>query len=380
MSSSYLDVPRIHFKGEYRADVNSRNNYRCNFDQENELFEGQEWNHKGTMEWEFLDTYVTHVVDNDGNEVPDSPLLGGQIFSSDEGPLAKLVDLNVDHQTTTLFGIRFRIVVQGRTILRGEWEPAVIAQDMWPQMKCNETDSSMMSGISTSKIVDVECPETTNSFNLCEAWNTNKLSVSISVSHYSMNTFTLGNVVGSIGVSKDGEPLNVGGDRKLLSTDRPLEVCPGGEPDVDAVGVVPFTYDADRKLLVVDISAAFPRDKDTIGIDLGMLWLGVLHSGRVTILGDSLPYLERYIWDQGGVVEHSVPEDLVSMVENSPVVVVKEVSSDSSGDHVYPCMELLSLQKEESKVLVLLQESEYFIRPTGWYHGKTGIWKRRPRH
>ena len=371
VTSSYLDVPRIHFRGQFRADVNSRNNHRCNFDSANELFEVQEWNYKGSSEWEFLDTYVTHVVDKNGNEVTDSPLVGGQIFSSDEGPLAKLVDLDVDHQTTTLYGIKFRIQVDGETVLRGDWEPAIIVRDMWAQMKCDQQDSSAFSAISTSKIFDIECPETTKSLNLCEAWNTNKLAVSISVSRFSVDLFTVGNVVGTIGVSKAREPLNVGGDRKLEPVGEPLRVCPGKEPVPDAVNIAPFSYDANRRKLVLDISTAFPRDKHTVGIDLGTLWLGVFYRNTVTTIGEPLPYLDPDIWNQGGVIEYRVHEELEGMVENAPIVVVKEVSSDSSGEHTYPHRELLpTLQRRNSNMLVLLKESKYFIRTTGWYHGR----------
>lgn len=68
-SGSYLDVPRIHFSGQYRANVNTRNNWPCNFDPNNPIYEPQEWNYNGTADWEFVDTVVTAVVDENGNEV-----------------------------------------------------------------------------------------------------------------------------------------------------------------------------------------------------------------------------------------------------------------------------------------------------------------------
>ena len=78
MKSSYLDVPRMHFKGRYRADINSRNNCQCNFDTHREIDQGKEWNYKGSCEWELIDTYISSVIDENGEEIADSPLLGAQ--------------------------------------------------------------------------------------------------------------------------------------------------------------------------------------------------------------------------------------------------------------------------------------------------------------
>ena len=52
--SSYLDVPRLHFNGHFRADVNTRNNDNCNFDLNNRLDPQEEWNFAGTEEFEIF--------------------------------------------------------------------------------------------------------------------------------------------------------------------------------------------------------------------------------------------------------------------------------------------------------------------------------------
>ena len=371
MRTSYLDVPRIHFKGRYRADINSRNNCQCNFDIHQAIDQGKEWNYKGSCEWEFIDTYVTSVIDENGQEVADSPLLGRQILGSEEAPLAKLVDFDVDHQIPTLYGFKFRMRVNGEMVLSGNWTTAVLVRDMWTRVKCGSVKyyDAVGAAMSTSTITDIQCHEAVGSLNLCQAWNTTKLAVSVSLSFFSGDVFTVGNVVGTIGVAKDGEPLNVGGDRNLESTGQPLQVCPDAEPVPDAVNIAPFSYSADRKKVTLDISNAFSTDNDTNVIDVGDLWLGVLQDGVVTTIGEPLPYLDPDIWNQGGVIEYRVHEELEGMVENAPIVVVKEVSSDSSGEHTYPHRELLpTLQQQGSKVMVLLQESEYFVRPMDHYH------------
>ncbi|CAI7997915.1 hypothetical protein GBAR_LOCUS2273 [Geodia barretti] len=371
--TSYLDVPRIHFRGKYRADVNTRNNCQCNFDPRKELNEDKEWNYKGTSEWEFIDTYITSVVDKEGKEVSKSPLLGVEIFSSDEGPLAKLVDLDVDFQVTTLYGVKFCMRVGGETVLKGDWTPAIIARDVWNRLKCGKPNhpDAVYGAISTSTITNIECPSIIhNHLNLCKELKMKVLSVSISPNYFSGDVFTIGNVVGTIGIAEEGEPVNVGGDRKLVASGQPLQVCPDADPVEDGVNVAPFIYDADRNKLVVDISNAFPADAQNHRIDLGTLWLGVLDDdGALTTFGEPLPYLEPFIWDHGGIVEYKVPKELKKTVISSPVVIVKEIDSDSCDHHVYQHKECFT-SLSDSKVMVLLQESEYFVRPTGYYHGR----------
>ena len=374
MNTSYLDVPRIHFKGKYRADVNTRNNCHCNFDPNNKIDDGQEWNYKGTSEWEFIDTYITSVIDKKGKEVTESPLIGAQVFSHDEGPLAKLVDLDVDVQFTSLYGVEFVIKVDGETVLKGDWQPAVIVRDMWTRVMCDKPNhrSGGFGTISTSIITNIECPsKISKNINLCKEWKAKELSVSISLSYYSADVFTIGEMVGTIGIAEEGEPLNVGGERKLESTGQPLKVCPHEDPVNNGVNVAPFAFDSKRKKLVLDISNAFPTDTSKRGIDLGTLWLGVLEDGAVTTFGEPLPYLEPHIWEQGGVIEYDVSKELKKMVKNSPIVIVKEIEGDLSGDHIYPHKETFpSLQSQDSKVMVLLKESEYFVRPMGHYHDR----------
>ena len=62
-ASSYLDVPRLHFTGQFRADVNTRNNENCNFDLDNKLFPPKEWNFAGTSEFGFFDAKITSCSD-----------------------------------------------------------------------------------------------------------------------------------------------------------------------------------------------------------------------------------------------------------------------------------------------------------------------------
>ena len=59
---SYLDVPRIHFTGNFRADVNTRNNDPCSFKPDyNNPNPNADWNFNGTNEFSFESTDITSV-------------------------------------------------------------------------------------------------------------------------------------------------------------------------------------------------------------------------------------------------------------------------------------------------------------------------------
>ena len=143
VNGSYLDVPRIHFRGKFRADVNSRNNWNCNFDPSLPLYPGEEWNFNGTSEWELIDTVVTSVVDKDGKEVSNSSLLGAELFSNQERPLAKIVDLDVDFQISTLYGLNIGLRVGDETVLWGKWSPSVIVREMWNKLSVWTLNATM---------------------------------------------------------------------------------------------------------------------------------------------------------------------------------------------------------------------------------------------
>ena len=102
---SYLDVPRLHFAGQFRADINTRNNKNCNFDLNNKLSLAKETNYAGSNEFEFVNTKITAVVDKYGHEDKSNELIGAEIFSNDYKPFAKIVDLDVDFQVSSIYGL-----------------------------------------------------------------------------------------------------------------------------------------------------------------------------------------------------------------------------------------------------------------------------------
>ena len=159
--ASYLDPPRIYFTGQFRADGNSRNNLPCNFDLNNPVGEKMEWNYNGTNEWEFINTVVTAVVDETGREITDHPLLKAVVFTSENRPFGKLVDLDVDFQASSLYGLELGLKYNGEKLFSGKWLTSVIVQNFWyTKLKCSKLEHDRVYGSqSTTRITDISWSE-----------------------------------------------------------------------------------------------------------------------------------------------------------------------------------------------------------------------------
>uniref|UniRef100_A0A1X7SWY2 Uncharacterized protein n=1 Tax=Amphimedon queenslandica TaxID=400682 RepID=A0A1X7SWY2_AMPQE len=90
--ASYLDFPRVHFYGKFRADASTPNNNRCNFDPNiDNSFEDdsdRNWNYIGTNEFSIQDTFVRGVTTDSG--VTDDEVIGAAVLDSGNHPFAKM--------------------------------------------------------------------------------------------------------------------------------------------------------------------------------------------------------------------------------------------------------------------------------------------------
>ena len=388
VNCSYLDVPRIHFAGRFRADVNTRNNWPCNFDYDVPIYDDAEWNSNGTGEWEFLDTHITTVIDAAGNSIASSPLVGGELFSNNMRPLAKLVDLDVDFQISTLYGLKLGLRVNNETWFIADWSPSVLPHDMWFKMKCyDETKlkrDAELGASSTSRLVNItwlksDLPPIFQNLTQCSDC-TGDLSVAISYHFYNQKEFTVGEIIGTIGAAKAGEPLNLGGDRKLISTHQqniltfpPEHICTkyNSSSDDTFTNVAPFIVDKARSMLVVDISNVFPVDITNKPIDLGSLWFGILtQDKKVVIIGEEIPYRdETLIRNHGGVIEQQLYEH-ASYLDSSLLVIVKDVSESHDqlptgydSELIYHVKDTFPSLGSGHKVMLMCKEMLHYVRP-----------------
>ena len=387
-------MPRIHFSGKFRADTNSRNNYKCNFDYDRPLDSEGDWNYKGSSEWEFLNTSITAVIDSHGNEVVTSSLLGAKLFSNQVQPLAKLVDLDVDYQISTLYGLKLGLRMDNKTLFLGDWSPSFVAHNMWFKMKCvlcgkYKARDAELAGSSTSRITNINWTNVSpalQEFIQCSDC-TGDLSIAMSYNFFSQKAFTIGEVIGTIGVAKSGEPLNDGGDRKLETTNPDLAFPPEhqcnirtkkpehqcyNKTDKPWTHMAPFIIDKTRSKLVVDIGNAFPVDIDNKPIDLGELLFGILKEDEsVIIFGDEVLYRNwELIRKYGGVIEQHIDSIGMSLLEKSQLVIVKQVPNGIHNS-VHRVVETLPSSKyHDHKVMLLFKEVLYYIRPMDHYQSR----------
>src|SRR5215210_2864247 len=99
---SYLDVPRLHFAGNFIANPSTINNTPANFDPTVPInFQNESWNPNGNAAWKFLNCTVRSAVNAAGQVYPTSgtdPVIGAAVLSTDQPVAAKLVDLDTQQQ------------------------------------------------------------------------------------------------------------------------------------------------------------------------------------------------------------------------------------------------------------------------------------------
>ena len=135
--ASYLDYPRVHFYGKFRADASTPNNERCYFDVNIDAYENdtdhiKNWNYIGTNEFSIQNTFVTGVTTDSGGTKDE--VIGAAVLDSSSHPFAKMVDIDTEWQlvATTVYGMVFRIVwSDGTEALSGKWAASSISQSMW---------------------------------------------------------------------------------------------------------------------------------------------------------------------------------------------------------------------------------------------------------
>ena len=379
---SYLDPPRIHFAGTFRADVNTRNNNPCNFDPDKPLSEYDEWNYRGTNEWEFVDTVVTAVIGDDGEEIVNSPLIGSEIFSNKNRPFGKIVDIDVDFQVSSLYGLDFGLKHDEDILFIGNWSTSVIVQDLWHKIKCTNdiADSSLLGAQSTTRISGLSWSQSDAIKGLREATRcqgtTGDLSVSIAIDMYKVEVFLVGRVLGTIGVVMVNEPLNVGGERKMDYEDPGLfnfqegHPCYGFDEDYHkpwSYGA-PFKVDSTRNVLVVDLGNALPMHHSGDPLDIGTLYFGILVDDVVQPFGEAIPYTDTNstMWKHSGIIEQTIAADVASQLNSAKLVVFID-SQDVTGGKMYLVKSTFPSMESNETVSLLLLEMEYFVRPMDYY-------------
>ena len=302
-----MEVPRISFTGHVRIDVNTRNNVNCNFDTNIPVDPdpNEDWNSNGTSEFSFLDCSVTSALNTAGSYVDSSdPVLGAKVLTNINQSFPKLVDLDVDYQLikSGVYGLNLVLEFNNKVAIQATLESNVLAQDLWTRSVCtNDTRTTYFSSKTVSILSNVQwgnaSEDSSTLSELKKVSNGGNLSISMVVYFYTRNmpsflytNFTLGYVMGTIGVARPTEPLNFAGNRLLSYKDAyPVNIPITDKNDScyeyylkNEIPVwmykAPFTtYQTSNHntVLAVDFSNALAFDTNGIMRDLGELQLAV---------------------------------------------------------------------------------------------------------
>ncbi len=285
---SYLDVPRLHFAGGFRADPSTVNNEPDNYDPDATL--QLMWNPAGKHDFSLRECTVRSAVDASGvvrRTVAEDALVSGPVVASRP---AKLVDLDPSFQTgSQIWGLELRVsAAPGGGRMGGRMATATM-RDVWFE-RGPEGFAKGVSAAYQSVLTDLSWEPGSGSPVLEELRRISPERLSVKFVAYAYDAdnnpnnpqFTRGRIVGTIGPVQPGEPDHFLAARRASAD--PAHVLGSRESIFAAYGAVPFKLDPARNVVVLDLGNAVP-EKTGGGepTDLGTMRAEILEPPRETL-------------------------------------------------------------------------------------------------
>lgn len=231
---SYLNLPRLHFFGTFKAAPSTINNTDSNYDTsvpvpEDDLL----WNPNGVAEFQILQgseitippganvlpTTIQSLQTSAGLITTGDPLIGQFVISTNNPSTGKLVDLDPDQQfVSQVWGMQIAIGTPGGEQVIGDYTPAYFQQIFWKR-------GGPPSAAYQSLLTNLQWPSTITSpfLQKLKAASPEVLSIRFTLDRINLSStnsqgvpnprFTLGRVTGAIGPANPNDPpfLNPGG-------------------------------------------------------------------------------------------------------------------------------------------------------------------------
>ena len=126
-ATSYLDLPRIHFAGQFTTGPSTINNTSSNYNLANRNPAAPGWNPDGNAYFKLSDCIVQSVIDDGTGDGSTDTLVGQGVASTDNwgdgGVPAKIVDLDPQQQfVSMLYGLQLQIG-DGDNSVTADFEP-----------------------------------------------------------------------------------------------------------------------------------------------------------------------------------------------------------------------------------------------------------------
>jgi hypothetical protein len=346
---SYLDSPRLHFRGWFQADVSTINNDVTAFDAGPSAGAPDPgWNPEGTGIFRLVDCTVTGgFIDGRPLRVGDDSAIGMTIQNADERPPGKLVDLDPQQQMVSMiFGMQVRLVSSSlQTTMRGEFKPAPFI-NLWRRQISGLRTDQMLGAMYQSVLEDVTWPGESESRlvrALRDASQERKLAIEFAVYGYGRDPaipgYTMGRVTGTVGPWRAGEPDHFVMGRHMIAPS-PLFGTPPGR-----VGTLQAKVAGDGRSITVDFGNSFQVETADSGLaDIGKVLLGVLTTNpdaiqksvaesEIAIIGE-VPYRDTNWYTQTSGVEAfdlSGNDDAARYLPDCPLVLVSPAAGAANG-------------------------------------------------
>lgn len=363
---SYLDGPRLTFRGRFLGDVPTQNNSTAAFTPGTTPDPG--WNPTGGGSFDLLDCAVVG-----GERAPGSPIRPGDpetalaVRGAADRVAAKLVDLDPDWQNSSeIWGLVVRLVDPdtGETLLRGAFRPAPF-RDAWPRQVGGVAQNRMPVGAAYVSVLEDVVFGPTDRYPALDALRaaTTDARLSIVLDFFGFyyahvdGLFATGGLTGAIGPWRPGEPRRFVAGRRLDAGALPEFPATPTRPASGPirVGRAMASVDTANARLVVDLGNAYPL-ANAAGTPLRLsptvtaLEVGVLADESVGV-GDDLAADEVIVVgevalatlvDQAGIVAFPLTPEALEAVADRPIALLaaraggrRLVVSRESADGLY---------------------------------------------
>lgn len=330
---SYLDVPRLHFAGNFIANPSTINNTVTNFDPNVAInFQNESWNPNGNAAWTFLNCQVRSAVNAAGQVYPTAgpdPVIGAAVLSTDQPVAAKLVDLDTQQQgVSEIWGLHVKVAISDTDYLEGDFR-VVCFNDINFSRVVDGLGDSAASAYYQSFLDNVTWGSQLSSPFLKELQSVSptRLSIKFVVDGFNDDSnsleFTQGRIVGTIGPARENEPPNFLLGRLL----RPPATPPNpslwfGYARVDSV----------RQKVLVDLGNSIPTTSPGgPPPNLGALMVAINPSSNSPIILGSYGYSQSTYLEKAGIQEYDVTADQIKLLAKTPLGVLQVLASTPQG-------------------------------------------------
>ncbi|MDD9944764.1 MAG: hypothetical protein OXU20_27230 [Myxococcales bacterium] len=365
---SYLDWPRLHFKGRFQADTSTVNNDVRHY--KSDAFEPQfqammvghgqgqgqaqrtngYWNPEGSGAWRLVHCRITSAVlaSKTITSARADPVVGMRIAGSDDRVAGKLVDLDPQQQAVSqIWGLRVALEDDRNVrLFDGHYDVGTFS-NLWKRQQIPANFDQTLAAAFQSQVNHVQWSEDLSHSEalsaLRAACNDGPLSICFNTFGFdrepSAPDYTTGVVAGTIGPATPAEPKHFVLGRQLVA---PLR---DGNPTAPLHGVYSFTcvVHAGARVLSADMGNCLPiLHADGTLQDVGELSLAVAKrhdvaagdrvGGRELAMIGTIPY-QRPLWYErtAGVIDLPYGHDgwLSENIGGHPVLLVRAAPADT---------------------------------------------------